>query len=203
METDYDEWWGKRMKRQPPNSHWGVIIAYAALVAATQILWVTFTPITSVAADHWGVSVEAVGWFAQVFPLIYVILAVPFGIWADKWFNGTLVIGAIVTAVGALVRVIPGYEYALAGQILISVAQPLVLNAINRIVSLHTAPHRRPLAIAIGSSSMFVGILISTVSVPLMMDGQEGLPARPNRPGNHNDIRGRGAYRSPQIEAVI
>lgn len=149
-----------------------MIFAYAALVAATQALWVTYTPITTTAAAHWGVSEEAVGWLAQVFPLLYVVLALPFGYWADRRFRGSLAVGAGLTAAGALIRLVPGYEYALAGQIVISVAQPLVVNGINKIVSLYVAPAKRPAAIAIGSSSLFIGILLSTVSVPFFMDGQ-------------------------------
>lgn len=149
-----------------------MVFAYAALVAATQALWVTYTPITTIAASHWGVTEEAVGWLAQVFPLLYVVLALPFGYWADRRFRGSLAAGAALTAAGALIRLLPGYEYALAGQIVVSVAQPLVVNGINKIVSLYVAPARRPAAIAIGSSSLFIGILLSTVSVPFFMDGQ-------------------------------
>lgn len=160
------------MDRSNARSSWSVIIAYAALMAATQVLWVTYTPITTLAAEVWGVSEEAVGWLAQAFPLLYVALALPFGYWADRWFRGSLAIGAVLTAAGALIRLVPGYDYSLAGQIVVSVAQPLVVNGINKIVSLYVAPARRPVAIAIGSSSMFVGILLSMGSVPFFMDWQ-------------------------------
>ncbi|MFC5530914.1 MFS transporter [Cohnella yongneupensis] len=163
------------MDRSNSRSSWSMVIAYAALVAATQVLWVTYTPVTTASADYWGVSEEAVGWLAQVFPLIYVVLALPFGYWADKWFRGSLAVGALLTAAGALLRLAPGYDYALAGQIVVGVAQPLVVNGINKIVSLYVAPARRPAAIAIGSSSLFIGILLSTVSVPFFMDWQ-GMP---------------------------
>ncbi len=152
-----------------------MVFAYAALMAAMQALWVTYTPITTAAAGAWGVTEEAVGWLAQAFPLLYVALALPFGYWADKRFRGTLAIGAALTAAGSLIRLVPGFGWALAGQIVASVAQPLVVNGISKIVSLYVAPERRPAAIAIGSSSMFVGILISTVSVPYLFDWQ-GLP---------------------------
>lgn len=163
------------LDRSSSRSSWSMVIAYAAVMAATQALWVTYTPITTAAADAWGVSEEAVGWLAQAFPLLYVLLAVPFGYWADRWFRGTLAVGAALTAAGALARLVPGFGWALAGQIVASVAQPLVVNGISKIVSLYVAPARRPAAIAVGSSSMFIGILLSTVTVPYLMDWQ-GLP---------------------------
>ncbi|RED56834.1 MFS transporter [Cohnella lupini] len=157
------------------RSRWFVIVSYALLAAVTQLLWVTYTPITKASAEYWSVSVDAVGWLSQVFPLAYVVLALPFGYWADRSFKGTLAIGALLTGVGALIRVLPGYEYSLIGQIVISVGQPLVLNGINKLAAQYAAPERRPLAIAIGSASLFVGILVSTVSVPLLLESK-GMP---------------------------
>ncbi|WP_164545556.1 MFS transporter [Paenibacillus albus] len=158
------------------TSRWSVIIAYAALAAVTQILWVTFTPVTTDAAEQWGVSVDAVGWLSLVFPLIYVLLSIPFGFAADRSFRGALAWGAGLTVVGAFIRVVPGYDYSLAGQIAIAVGQPLVLNAVNKIAVLYVAPSKRPTAIAAGTASLFVGVMISNVTVPFLMEW-DGLPA--------------------------
>jgi fucose permease len=157
------------------RSSWFVIVCYALLSATTQLLWVTYTPITKASADYWNVSIDAVGWLSQVFPLAYVFLALPLGLWADRSFKGSLATGALLTGIGAIIRVIPGYEYSLAGQIIISVGQPLVLNGINKLASLYVTPERRPVAIAIGSASLFVGILISSVSSPFLLKGP-GMP---------------------------
>jgi predicted MFS family arabinose efflux permease len=161
------------MNSRLSRSRWLVILSYALLAATTQLLWVTYTPITIASAEHWGVSIDAVGWLSQVFPLMYVLLALPFGYWADRWFKGTLIIGALLTAAGAILRIAPGYEYSLAGQIIISIGQPLILNGINKIASQYAAPERRPLAIAIGSASLFVGILFSTVTSPFLLQWQD------------------------------
>ncbi|REE67595.1 sugar phosphate permease [Paenibacillus taihuensis] len=158
------------------SSRWSVIIAYAALAAVTQILWVTFTPITTDAAEQWGVSVDAVGWLSLVFPLIYVLLSIPFGFAADRSFRGALAWGAGLTVVGAFIRLVPGYDFTLAGQIAIAVGQPLVLNAVNKIATLYAAPSKRHIAIATGTASLFVGIMISNVTVPFLMKWG-GLPA--------------------------
>lgn len=151
------------------RTRWHVVIGYAILVAATQVLWVTYTPITTDAAAHWHVSADAVGWLSEVFPLIYVILALPFGVWADKWFRGSLAVGALLTAMGALLRIAPGYESALMGQIIISIGQPLVLNALNKMASIYAAPRHRPTVIAAGSASLFLGILLSTLTGPFLL----------------------------------
>lgn len=46
-----------------------VAIAYSLVAAATQILWLTFAPIDTSAAHHYGVSTGAIGWLAEIFPL--------------------------------------------------------------------------------------------------------------------------------------
>jgi hypothetical protein len=48
------------------GTRWSVLLAYALLAGATQLLWVTYTPITTDSAAEWGVSVDAVGWLATV-----------------------------------------------------------------------------------------------------------------------------------------
>src|SRR5579871_4309233 len=62
--------------RERTGTGWGVIVAYALLTAATQMLWLTFAAITTDSAHRYGVSEGAVGWLAEIFPLLYVLLAI-------------------------------------------------------------------------------------------------------------------------------
>ncbi len=62
------------------RDRWVVIAAYALLGSANQLLWLTFTPITTPAAHHYGVTVSDIGWLSEIFPLLYVLLAVPAGL---------------------------------------------------------------------------------------------------------------------------
>lgn len=141
-------------------SRWSVVVAFAVLSAVTQILWVTYTPVTDAAAQHYGVSVGAIGWLANVFPLLYVVLAIPAGVALDRWFRPGLGAGAALTAAGALLRLFDGYGAALVGQLVVGVAQPLVLNAITGVASRYLPPAARPVGIAVGSASTFGGLIV-------------------------------------------
>lgn len=142
------------------RSRWAVVIAYACVAAMTQVLWVTFAPVTTEAAAHYGVSTGAVGWLAQVFPLAYVVLAVPAGLALDRWFRAALLAGALLSAAGALLRVAgDGYGWALLGQVVIALGQPLVLNAITGVVTRYLAEEDRPVGIAVGSAGTFAGLI--------------------------------------------
>jgi predicted MFS family arabinose efflux permease len=142
-------------------ARWSVVVVFALLGAMTQVLWVTFAPVTDAAASFYGVSDGAIGWLANVFPLLYVLLAIPAGMVLDRWFRGGLALGGVLTAVGALLRLAgDGYAWALLGQLVVGVAQPLVLNAITGVASRYLPPGDRPKGIAIGSASTFAGLIV-------------------------------------------
>jgi len=146
-----------------PADRWVVVAGYALVSSANQMLWLTFAPVTTVAAAHYGVSESAIGWLAEIFPLLYVVLALPAGAVLDRWFRPGLLVGAWLTAGGAALRLGGGYGAALAGQLLIAVAQPLVLNALTKVASGYVRPARRPTGIAAGSASVFAGMVLALV----------------------------------------
>jgi predicted MFS family arabinose efflux permease len=147
----------------PRRNRWSVVAAYCAASSANQMLWLTFAPVTTVAAHHYGVPVSAVGWMAEVFPLVYVVLALPAGALLDRWFRGWLGIGALLTAAGAVARVGGGFERVLAGQVIIAIAQPFVLNALTKVAGEYLEPDARPTGIALGSASIFGGFVLALV----------------------------------------
>ena len=148
---------------------WGVIIAYAAVVAATQMLWLTFAPIDTDVARDFHTSQSAIGWLANVFPLLYVLLALPAGLALDRWFRASLITGAGLTALGGLVRLVhQDFAWAMAGQLLVAVAQPLVLNALTKTATGYLPERQRPAGIATGSAGQFVGSIIALAMGPLL-----------------------------------
>lgn len=145
-------------------SRWSAITAFALVGAATQIAWLSYAPVTTVAAQHFGVSESDVGWLANMFPLLYVLLAIPAGMVLDRWFRGGLLAGAVLTAVGATLRLVDDtFMWALIGQTLVAVAQPLVLNAITGISGRYLREKDRPKGIAIGTAATFAGMVIAFV----------------------------------------
>ncbi|WP_432887735.1 MFS transporter [Kribbella sp. CA-245084] len=144
------------------RSQWPAIVGYSLVGAATQLVWLNFAGVTTVAADRYGVSESAIGWLAQVFPLLYVVLAIPCGLALDRWFRPALIAGAVLTALGALVRLIgDDFSWLLAGQIIASIAQPLVLNAVTGITGRYLVEKDRPTGIAVGTASIFAGMVIA------------------------------------------
>lgn len=156
------------------RSRWGAIAAFAVVGAATQLVWLNFAGVTTVAAERYDVSESAIGWLAQVFPLLYVVLAIPAGLILDKWFRSGLIFGAVLTALGALLRLVgDDYGWLLAGQILASVAQPFVLNAVTGITGRYLAEKDRPTGIAAGTASIFAGMVIAFALSAILPDNND------------------------------
>src|SRR5206468_6677925 len=115
--------------------------------------------ITDQTAARYGVSTSAVGWLSEIFPLLYVVLAIPAGILLDLWFRPVLAVGGLLVALGGLVR-LGGvtFGWALAGQILVALAQPIVLSAVGKLAGAYLPHRHRATGIAVGSAGSFVGM---------------------------------------------
>ncbi|GAS90146.1 MFS transporter [Mycolicibacterium brisbanense] len=143
------------------KSRWSVFVAYGLLAAATQALVVNYAPVTDDAARHFGVSVASIGWLSQVFPLIYVLLAIPAGLTLDRFFRPALIAGALLTACGAFLRLVADdFTWALIGQVVAAVGQPFVLNAIPGLAVGYLAVKDRAVGIAAASSATFGGMVV-------------------------------------------
>ncbi|GGU83558.1 MFS transporter [Streptomyces litmocidini] len=138
-----------------------VFLAYGLLAAATQALFVNYAPVTEDAARHFGVSIGEIGWLSQIFPLIYVVLAVPAGIALDRFLRPALVVGAVLTATGAFLRLVADdFTWAFIGQAVAAAGQPFVLNAIPGLAVGYLADKHRATGIAAASSATFAGMVL-------------------------------------------
>jgi predicted MFS family arabinose efflux permease len=146
------------------TSAWRPVLAYAAVSAANQMLWLTYAPITTGAAHHYGVSTASIGWLAEIFPLVYVVLAVPTGRLLDRGLVRWLSVGAVLTGLGAVVRVVAAdFWVALGGQVLVAVAQPFVLNAVLAVSAGYLLDRDRTRGISVSSAGVFAGMVLALV----------------------------------------
>jgi predicted MFS family arabinose efflux permease len=147
------------------RGRFGPVAAYALLAAATQLLWLTYAPLTTASAHHYHTSETAIGWLAEIFPLLYLVLALPAGRLLDRSLHRWLAFGALLTALGGLARLLgPHFGWALLGQALVAIGQPFVLNAVTKVAAEHLPPERRPHGIAIGSAGIFAGMLLALIT---------------------------------------
>jgi predicted MFS family arabinose efflux permease len=149
-----------------PRARWPVLAGFSLLVACTQLLWLSFAPVTTQAHQALGVSEGAIGDLAAINPLMYVLLALPAGRWLDRRFGRALSAGALLTAGGALLRLADPASYGaiLAGQVVISAGQPLVVNSTTKVAARYFPAPERTAAISVASAAQFCGILAAALT---------------------------------------
>jgi cyanate permease len=155
-----------------PNAYrWAVMLAFMAVIAVNQLLWITYAPITSEAAKYYDVSILSIGLLSMSFMIVFIIVSIPASWVIDRFGIRIAVgIGAVLTGVFGLLRGLAGnnYSLALAAQIMIAVGQPFVLNAITSVAARWFAPGERATASGLGSLSIYLGILTGMLITPFL-----------------------------------
>src|SRR4051812_9941229 len=135
---------------------WAVLMAYFGVAAMSQMLWLNFAPLVSFLQAKYNVSELAVSSLLLSFPLFYVMLSIHSGTMIDKkGYRFVIILGSIISAVFACVRVFDGNFYMLViGQAGIAIGQPYIINGISKLVSDWFDKEQSAMATGIGTAGM-------------------------------------------------
>jgi len=126
---------------------WIVLLAYMAVVAINQLLWITFASITSSAVTFYRVSDLSIGLLSMSFMMVFIVVSIPAS-WAIDTYGIRVAvgIGAALTGIFGLLRglVAPSYTWVLVAQIGIAVGQPFILNATTKVAARWFPIEERP-----------------------------------------------------------
>jgi MFS family permease len=156
------------------RTRWFILIIYMLLVAANQMLWITFAPITGDATRYYGVSDLQIGILSMCFMIVYVVVSIPASWIIDKYgIRIGVGIGAVFTGLFGLLRGFagPDYNLLLAAQIGIAVGQPFILNAITKLSARWFPIEERATAAGLGTLAMYIGILAGMTLTPYLTGG--------------------------------
>jgi MFS family permease len=150
---------------------WVVLVAFMAIVAVNQLLWITFAAITSEATQFYKVSELAIGLLSLSFMVVYIFVSFPASWVIDTYgIRVGVGIGAALTGIFGLVRglIAPNYTWVLVAQIAIAIGQPFLLNAITTIAARWFPVEERATASGLGSLAIYLGILIGLTLTPYL-----------------------------------
>ena len=151
---------------------WVVLLAFMAIVAVNQLLWITFASITTEAMGFYHVSDLSIGVLSLIFMVVYLFISFPAS-WVIDTYGLRLGvgIGAVLTGVFGLVRgmVATHYVWVLFAQIAIAVGQPFILNAITTIAARWFPAEERATASGLGSLAIYIGILAGLALTPYLV----------------------------------
>lgn len=150
---------------------WIVLSAFVLVASMTQILWISFAPITSAAAKYYKTSDMNIGLLSMVFMVVYILIVLPSAWVIDTWgFKAAVGIGAVLSAVFALTRGIfaPSFTLVLASQTGIAMGQPFVIGAITKVAARWFPPRERATASGLGTLALYLGPLAAMLLSPYL-----------------------------------
>jgi MFS family permease len=150
---------------------WIVLVAFMFIVAVTQLLWITFAPITGDAAKFYGVSDLSIGLLSMSFMIVYIVISIPASWVIDTYgIRVGVGIGAGFTAVFGLLRGVwaSNYTLVLIAQIGVAIGQPFVLNAVTTVAARWFPVRERATASGLGSLAMYLGIFLGLALTPTL-----------------------------------
>ena len=151
---------------------WIVLLVFMAVIAANQLAWITFAPITGVAGKYYGVSDLSIGLLSMSFMIVYIFVSIPASWTIDTYgFRVAVGIGAVLTGVFGLTRGLAteNYTLVLISQIGIAVGQPFILNAITKVAARWFPLQERATASGLGSLAMYLGIVLGMMLTPFLV----------------------------------
>jgi sugar phosphate permease len=150
---------------------WVVLAAFMLIAAMTQLLWITFAPVTSAAAKFYATSNLMIGLLSMMFMAIYIIMVLPSAWVIDTHgFRVAVGIGATLTAVFALMRGVFASNLTIVfiSQAGIAIGQPFVLGAITKLAARWFPINERATAAGLGTLALYLGILIAMLITPAL-----------------------------------
>ncbi|MHA2011684.1 MAG: MFS transporter [Candidatus Helarchaeota archaeon] len=140
----------------------------------SQLSWLTFAPITSEVIKLFNVSAFDVSLLSLVWPLIFVISAIPVGIFIDKkGFKISVGIGGVLLAVFSILRIfstIPDYNFniLLISQTGAAFSQPFIFGSITKIAVNWFSEKEQGLATGLGTIGLFIGMMLALAITPFL-----------------------------------
>ena len=150
---------------------WVVLLAFMAIIALNQLLWITFAAITTDAMKFYNVSDLSIGLLSLIFMVVYIFVSFPASWIIDTYgIRVGVGIGAALTGIFGLVRGLTASDYnmVLIAQIGIAVGQPFILNATTTIAARWFPAGERATASGIGSLAIYIGILLGLALTPYL-----------------------------------
>lgn len=146
-----------------------VLLAFVVIACLNQVLWITFAPITSAAAQFYHTSDLMIGLLSMSFMVVFILMALPSAYAIDTWgFRAAVGMGAVLTAFFGLTRGIFASNFTIVflSQIGIAVGQPFVICAITKVAARWFPVEERATASGLGTLALYLGPLLAMLLTP-------------------------------------
>lgn len=169
----------EKRERNVSPYRWVILFTTIPVIVATEMMWLTLSPISSIAEEFYGVSSFAVTVFTMSYMIMFIVCCIPASYVIDKYgFRVSLVIGAALTAVFGLTRAVfaDSFTAVIISQFLIAAGQPFLLNITTKVAANWFPFKERATAAGILTMAQYLGFAIPMVLSPVLAE-QSGIPS--------------------------
>ena len=153
---------------------WVVLAVFMFINLTMQMLWISYAPITGVAAQYYGVTDLKIGLLSMVFMIAFIPLSIPASWMIDKYgFKKAVGLGAVMMGVFSLARGFAGDNFSLVllSTIGIAAAQPFLLNAWTTVPAKWFAVEERATMVGFITLANLIGTGLGMVITPILVEG--------------------------------
>ena len=151
---------------------WAVLFSFSVITCLNQVLWITFAPITGMAAQFYHTSDLMIGLLSMSFMVVFILLALPSAYVIDtRGLRVAVGTGAILTAVFGLARGIFASNFTIVflSQVGIAVGQPFIIGSITKIAARWFPVEERATASGLGTLALYLGPLVAMILTPVLV----------------------------------
>lgn len=153
---------------------WVVLAVFMFINLTMQMLWISYAPITGVAAQYYSVTDLKIGLLSMVFMIAFIPLSIPASWMIDKYgFKKAVGLGAVMMGVFSLARGFAGNNFSLVllSTIGIAAAQPFLLNAWTTVPAKWFAVEERATMVGFITLANLIGTGLGMVITPILVEG--------------------------------
>ncbi len=152
---------------------WVVLGVFMFINLTIQMLWITYAPITGLAAEFYAVTDLQIGLLSMAFMIAFIPFSIPASWVIDTYgFRIAVGIGAVLMAIFGLLRGFAGanYNFVLWSTIGIAIAQPFLLNAWTTVPAKWFPVESRATAVGLVTLAGLVGTALGMVLTPALVE---------------------------------
>jgi len=168
------------MKNGAVSSYrWVILFSIVPIIISTEMMWLSLSPISSIAEKFYGVSTFWITLFTMSYMIMFVVFSIPASWVIDRYgYRCSLVLGAVLTALFGLTRAFfaDSFTLVIVSQFLIAAGQPFLLNISTKVPANWFPISERATAAGILTMAQYLGFALPMIIAPVMAE-TSGLPA--------------------------
>ncbi|MHA1376450.1 MAG: MFS transporter [Promethearchaeota archaeon] len=152
--------------------HWIILIVFMLVNISSQILWITYGPVTSEAVAYYNVSESEILFLSTIFMIVYIPVTFITSWFINKYgFRIGVGLGAVINGVFGFLRFFagPNYFLILFFHIMIAISQPFFLNSVTLLSANWFPKPERTTATGLSVISQLLGIALGMALTPILV----------------------------------